>query len=74
MKKQKIFIACDTNNTKKVNYIIKNSQTSNLKIGYKFGLQFFLSPRGRLFISKIKGKEIFLDLKLNDIPILVGLQ
>lgn len=68
MKKLKIFIACDTNNTKKVNYIIKNSQSSNLKIGYKFGLQFFLSRRGRLFISKIRGKEIFLDLKLNDIP------
>ena len=29
---------------------------------------FFLSPKGRNFISRIKNKEIFLDLKLNDIP------
>ena len=66
--KTKIFIACDTTNLKKLNNIIKNTQTNNLKIGYKFGLEFFYSPRGRIFISNIKKKEIFLDLKLNDIP------
>ena len=65
--KTKIFIACDTTNLKKLNNIIKNTQTNNLKIGYKFGLEFFYSPRGRIFISNIKKRD-FLDLKLNDIP------
>ena len=65
---KKIFIACDTVNLKKVNQIINLSRTNKLKISYKFGLEFFLSPKGRNFISRIKNKEIFLDLKLNDIP------
>jgi orotidine-5'-phosphate decarboxylase len=65
---KKIFIACDTINLKKVNQIINHSKTNKLKISYKFGLEFFLSPGGRNFISRIKNKEIFLDLKLNDIP------
>ena len=65
---KKIFIACDTVNLKKINQIINQSKTNKLKISYKFGLEFFLSPSGRNFISKIKNKEIFLDLKLNDIP------
>ena len=43
-------------------------ETSELDIGYKFGLEFFYSKNGRKFISKIRGKKIFLDLKLNDIP------
>ena len=68
MKKPKIFIACDTSNIKKLNKIIKYSRTNKLNISYKIGLEFFLSPKGRKFISKIKKKEIFLDLKLNDIP------
>ena len=63
-----IFIACDTKSSKKILLIIKNSQTEYLKIGYKIGLEFFLSPNGRKFISKMKRKDIFLDLKLNDIP------
>ena len=65
---KKIFIACDTTNLKKINQIINQSITNKLKINYKFGLEFFLSPKGRNFISRIKNKEIFLDLKLNDIP------
>ena len=65
---KKIFIACDTVNIKKINQIINQSKTNKLKISYKFGLEFFLSPNGRNFISRIKNKEIFLDLKLNDIP------
>ena len=65
---KKIFITCDTINFKKVNQIINQSKTNKLKISYKFGLEFFLSPNGRNFISRIKNKEIFLDLKLNDIP------
>jgi orotidine-5'-phosphate decarboxylase len=68
MKKPKIFIACDTVNPKKLVEIIKLSKNNKLKICYKVGLEFFLSPNGRSLISKIKGKEIFLDLKLNDIP------
>ena len=66
--KKKIFIACDTNNVKTVKKIIAKTQTDRLDIGYKFGLEFFYSKYGRSFISKIKTKKIFLDLKLNDIP------
>ena len=65
---KKIFIACDTNNISKVKKIIKLTQTKKLKIGYKFGLEFLNSKNGRLFVSKIKSKIIFADLKLHDIP------
>ena len=68
MNKKKIFIACDTNNIDRVKKIIKETQTKKLKIGYKFGLEFINSKKGRVFISKLKKKIIFLDLKLNDIP------
>ena len=68
MKKPKIFIACDTSSPKKLTQIIKQSKTNKLKISYKIGLEFFLSPKGRNFISKLNKEEIFLDLKLNDIP------
>ena len=63
-----IFVACDTTSLSKVRKIIKHTQTRKLKIGYKFGLEFLNSKRGRSFISKLKNKIIFLDLKLNDIP------
>ena len=63
-----IFIACDTNKTSTANKIIKYSNTKKLKIGYKFGLEFINSKNGRAFITKIKDKIIFVDLKLNDIP------
>ena len=68
MKKNKIFIACDTVKIKKVRNIIRNTQTSKVKFGYKFGLEFINSKNGRKFLSKLKKKIIFLDLKLNDIP------
>ena len=68
MNKPKIFIACDTKDPKNIKKIINQSQNKKLKISYKLGLEFFLSPKGRIFISKLKNKEIFLDLKLNDIP------
>ena len=64
----KIFIACDANNISKVKKIIKLTQTKKLKIGYKFGLEFINSKYGRYYVSKIKKKITFLDLKLNDIP------
>ena len=66
MKKPKIFIACDTTDLNKVNKIIKNSKSTKIKIGYKFGLEFMNSKNGRHFISKLKNKIIFVDLKLND--------
>ncbi len=68
MKNTKIFIACDTTSPKKFEQIIKQSKTNKLRIYYKVGLEFFLSTKGRRCISKVKNKEIFLDLKLNDIP------
>ena len=68
MKKNKIFIACDSTKISTVRKIIRESENTNLKIGYKFGLEFINSKNGRDFISKIKNKIIFLDLKLNDIP------
>ena len=66
MKKIKIFIACDTTNLTKVKKIISQSKTNEIKIGYKFGLEFMNSKNGRKFISSLKGKIIFIDLKLND--------
>jgi len=64
-----IFVACDTTNLNQIRKIIKETKTKKLKIGYKFGLEFFYSKSGRSFLSKInKNKIIFLDLKLNDIP------
>ena len=66
MKKPKIFIACDTTNISKVKRIINLSKTNKIKIGYKFGLEFMNSKRGRQFVSKLKDKIIFLDLKLSD--------
>ena len=65
---KKIFIACDTNKISFSQKIIKYSGTKKLKIGYKFGLEFINSKNGRSFISKIKNKIIFADLKLHDIP------
>ena len=38
--KPKIFIACDTTSLKKVKRIIKETKTSKIKFGYKFGLEF----------------------------------
>ena len=68
MKKNKIFIACDSTNLTKIKEIISKTQTTKLKIGYKFGLEFLNSKEGRSFIAKIKNKIVFADLKLHDIP------
>ena len=68
MKNSKIFIACDTVKIEKVKNIINKTKTSKIKIGYKFGLEFINSKNGRKFLSTLKNKIIFLDLKLNDIP------
>ena len=68
MKKNKIFVACDTKNISKVKKIFKYSSSKKIIVGYKFGLEFLNSKNGRFFISKITNKIIFADLKLNDIP------
>jgi orotidine-5'-phosphate decarboxylase len=68
MKKNKIFVACDSPNILNVKKIIQDTQNTKIKIGYKFGLEFFNSKKGRYFISKLKDKTIFVDLKLHDIP------
>tara|TARA_B100001057_G_scaffold495264_1_gene593835 strand:- start:1215 stop:1877 length:663 start_codon:yes stop_codon:yes gene_type:complete len=66
MKKIKIFIACDTSNLIEAKKIIQETKTNELKIGYKFGLEFMNSKKGRQFLSTLKNKIIFVDLKLND--------
>ena len=68
MRKNKIFVACDSTNISKVKKIIKETQNSKLKVGYKFGLEFLNSKKGRTFLSRLKNKTIFADLKLHDIP------
>ena len=68
MKKSKIFVACDSSNISKIREIISKTQNSKIKIGYKFGLEFLNSKNGRPFLSKLKNKTIFADLKLHDIP------
>ena len=67
-KKFKIFIACDTKKISEAKKIIRETKTNKLILGYKFGLEFLNSKDSRPFISKIKNKIIFADLKLNDIP------
>ena len=68
MRMNKIFVACDTTNISKVQKIIDKTQNSKIKIGYKFGLEFLNSKKGRPFLSKLKDQTIFVDLKLHDIP------
>ena len=68
MKKNKIFVACDSKNISKIKKIISKTQNSKIKIGYKFGLEFLNSKNGRNFVSKLKDKIIFADLKIHDIP------
>ena len=68
MKNNKIFIACDSNKISRIKKIINDTKTNKLKIGYKFGLEFLNSKNGRTFVSKVKNKIIFADLKLHDIP------
>ena len=40
MKKNKIFVACDSTNIFKIKKIIKDTKNKKLKVGYKFGLEF----------------------------------
>ena len=68
MKKNKIFVACDSSNILKIKKIIRESKNKKIRVGYKFGLEFLNSKNGRRFLSKIKNKIIFADLKIHDIP------
>ena len=68
MKKNKIFIACDSTKISIIKKIISKTQNSKIKVGYKFGLEFLNSKSGRPFLSKLKNKIKFVDLKLHDIP------
>ena len=68
MKKNKIFVACDSNNINKIKGIIKKTENVKLKIGYKFGLEFLNSKNGREFISNLKNTITFGDYKFSDIP------
>ena len=68
MKKNKIFVACDSTNISKIKEIIDKTKNSKIKIGYKFGLEFLNSKKGRNFIYKLKNKIIFGDYKFFDIP------
>ena len=68
MKNYKVFIACDSKNLNKVREIIKKTQNSKLKLGYKFGLELLNSKKGRVFVSKLKNKITFGDYKFSDIP------
>lgn len=68
MRKIKIFVACDTTNVTKIKKIIEETKHKKITFGYKFGLEFLNSKNGRTFVSKIKNKTIFADLKLHDIP------
>tara|TARA_Y100000741_G_C18178695_1_gene528366 strand:+ start:317 stop:988 length:672 start_codon:yes stop_codon:yes gene_type:complete len=68
MKKNKVFVACDSVDINKVKEIIKKTKNSKIKIGYKFGLEFLNSKKGRSFISKLKNITTFGDYKLADIP------
>tara|TARA_B100000989_G_scaffold87589_1_gene63110 strand:- start:137 stop:811 length:675 start_codon:yes stop_codon:yes gene_type:complete len=68
MRENKVFIACDTTNIKKVKRIIKETKNNKLVVGYKFGLEFLNSKYSRQFISKLKNKITFGDYKISDIP------
>ena len=68
MMKNKIFIACDSNNVYRIKKIIRDSKSDKIFIGYKFGLEFINSKNGRKFISNLKNEIIFGDYKIHDIP------
>ena len=68
MKIKRLYSLLVTLQVRKNKKIISETNSLKLNIGYKIGLEFFYSKNGRNFLSQIKSKNIFLDLKLNDIP------
>ena len=51
MNNKKIFVACDSTSIPKTKEIIKKTQNTKIKIGYKFGLEFLNSKNGRNFLK-----------------------
>ena len=68
MKKNKIFVACDSTNISKIKKIINKTKCSKIKVGYKFGLELLNSKEGRKFVSQLKNEITFGDYKFSDIP------
>ena len=68
MRKNKVFIACDTTNIRKIKNLIKETQNKKIIFGYKFGLEFLNSKDGRKFVSTLKNQLTFGDYKFHDIP------
>ena len=68
MKKNKVFVACDTTDIRKIKKIIKETQNKEIFFGYKFGLEFLNSKNGRKFIQNFKKQITFGDFKFSDIP------
>ena len=68
MKKNKVFIACDTTNIRKIKNLIKETQNKKIIFGYKFGLELLNSKDGRKFVSTQKKQITFGDYKFHDIP------
>ncbi len=68
MKKNKIFVACDSTDISKINKIIKETRNPKIKVGYKFGLEFLNSKKGRIFLKRLKNEITFGDYKFSDIP------
>ena len=68
MKKNKVFVACDTTDIKKIKRILKETQNKKITFGYKFGLEFLNSKNGRKFINSLKNRITFGDYKFSDIP------
>ena len=54
MRENKIFVACDSTNISKIKKIIKETQNSKIKVGYKFGLEFLNSKNGTLTVTSIE--------------------
>ena len=68
MRKNKIFVACDSTNITRIKSIISQTKNPKIKVGFKFGLEFLNSKNGRKFIYSLKNKITFGDYKLADIP------
>ena len=65
---QHLYKACDSTNISRIKEIIIKTKNSKLKVGYKFGLEFLNSKKGRSFVSKLRNKVTFGDYKYSDIP------
>ncbi len=63
MKKNKIFIACDTTKISRLKKIIKQTQNNKIHVGYKFGLELLNSKNGQNFILKLKKLMTFKEKK-----------